>query len=80
MSCMTHPQDRRSTIAGEIRAELGRQQTSAAQLAAGTRISPAKISRRLAGLEPFYLEELAAIEQFLGLPVGTFAARTEVAA
>ena len=77
---MNHYQDRRARIAGEIRAELGRQGKNATQLAAATGISPATLSRRLQGKKPFFLEELEAIAQFLELPLSVFTARTEDAA
>jgi len=65
-------------MAGEIRAELGRQNRSATQLAAATGISPATLSRRLQGKKPFYFEELEVIAQFLGLPLSELTARTDV--
>ena len=75
---MTQHTERRQRIAGEIRAELGRQNRSARQLAVATGISPATLSRRLQGKKPFYLEELESIAQFLELPLSVFTARTEV--
>lgn len=71
---------RRSRIAGEIRAELGRQQITQATLAAAIDISPATLSRRLRGDKPFFLEELEDISRFLGLPVSEFTERTDSAA
>lgn len=75
---MTQHTERRTRIAGEIRAELGRRNRSARQLAAATGISPATLSRRLQGKKPFDLEELESIAQFLELPLSVFTERTEV--
>lgn len=80
MSYMTQHTERRTRIAGEIRAELGRQNRSVRQLALATGISPATLSRRLQGLKPFYLEELESIARYLGKPVSVFTERTEAAA
>jgi len=77
---MTHFSERRSRIAGEIRAELGRQGKSRHELAAAAGISPATLSRRLQGKKPFYLEELEAIAQFLEIRLSDLTERTEDAA
>lgn len=71
---------RRSRIAGEIRAELGRQQRSQAALAAAIGISPSTLTRRLRGDKPFFLEEAQDIARFLGLPLSELTGRTEDAA
>jgi transcriptional regulator with XRE-family HTH domain len=77
---MTQPQARRAKIAGEIRAELARQNLTYTALSAATGIDPSTLSRRLKGDKPFYLEELEKIAQFLGLPLSEFIERTEAVA
>ena len=71
---------RRARIAGEIRAELARQNKTASALSKATGISPATLSRRLRGDKPFFLEELEDIARFLDLPLSEITGRTEVAA
>ena len=71
---------RRAKIAGEIRAELGRQHKTAVELSKAIGISPSTLTRRLAGKQPFFLEELEDIARFLGLPVSELTGRTEDAA
>jgi transcriptional regulator with XRE-family HTH domain len=70
---------RRAAIAAEIRAELARQNLTYAALAKAIGMSPSTLGRRLEGLRPFYLEELEAIAQFLGLKLSEFTARTDAA-
>ncbi len=52
--------------AAEIRAELGRQDITQDDLAHRVGMSPSALSRRLAGLQPFELQELEAIAAALG--------------
>lgn len=78
---MNHDMDRRTRIAGEIRAELARQSKSVAALSEATGISPATLSRRLSGTRPFLFEELEAVASFLDIPFDMLYARfTGVAA
>jgi lambda repressor-like predicted transcriptional regulator len=72
--------DRRARLAAEIRAELGRQNKSAAELSAGTGIRPDTLRRRLNGRYPLMAEELLVICTFLGVSIGDLTARTEDAA
>ena len=77
---MNQQTQRRAAIAGEIRAELGRQNLTYTALAAATGISPSTLSRRLVGTKPFLLEELQSIAQFLGIKLSDLTERTDVAA
>lgn len=75
---MTQPvMDRRAKIAGEIRAELARQNKTVASLAVAIGMDPATLGRRLKGDKPFYFEELEAVSQFLGFRLSEFTARTD---
>lgn len=67
-------------MAGEIRAELARQNKSKTALAAHLGISSHTLRRRLDGVRPFFYEELIAVAQFLELPLSTLLERTEDAA
>lgn len=69
--------DRRTAIAAEVRAELARQQKTKKSMAAATGISPHTLTRRLAGEQPFYAEELQDIVVFLELPMQDFLDRVE---
>lgn len=77
MTQTLHP-NRRSALAGEIRAELARQNLTYSALAEATGITPSTISRRLQGVKPFDLDEIHTIAQFLGLKVSELTARTDV--
>ena len=77
---MTHQTQRRAAIAGEIRAELGRQNLTYSALAAAIGMSPSTLSRRLVGIKPFDIEELQSIAQFLGIKLSDLTERTDVAA
>ena len=57
------------SIASEIRAELGRKRIPQADLANVLGVSQAGISRRLSGDTPFDVNEVAAVADFLGVPV-----------
>ena len=80
LSDMTHQTQRRAAIAGEIRAELGRQNLTYTALAAATGITPSTLSRRLIGTKPFLLEELQSIARFLGIKLSDLTERTDEAA
>jgi transcriptional regulator with XRE-family HTH domain len=77
---MTPNQQRRAAIAGEIRAELARQNLTYKALSEATGIPAATMTRRLKGTRPFYLEELQSIAQFLGLTLSELTERSEDAA
>ena len=62
----------RDTIAGEIRAALGRDGRPAARLADEAGISRSSMSRKLRGLAPFYVEEILAIASSLDLDPAAF--------
>ena len=68
---------RRESVAAEVRAELARQSKTYVSLADATGISVDTLRRRLAGLKPFYVEELASVSRFLGLTVDSLIERAE---
>jgi transcriptional regulator with XRE-family HTH domain len=71
---------RRERVAGEIRAELARQNKSKTDLAAHIGISTDTLRRRLDGVRPFFFEEIISTADFLGVPVSTLLERSEDAA
>jgi len=71
---------RRERVAGEIRAELARQNKSKSALAAHLGISTDTLRRRLDGVRPFFYEEIIGVSSFLDMPVSTLIERTEDAA
>ena len=73
---MPQPHER---IAAEIRAEVARQRATQVQLAQLLDLSQAAVSRRLSGDTPFTLNELAAIAQFLNVPITKFIVSEQVA-
>jgi len=76
---MAQQTQRRAAIAGEIRAELARQNLTYTALAAATGIRPSTLTRRLRGDKPFKLEEALSIAQFLGLKLSELTERTDAA-
>lgn len=67
-------------VAGEIRAEMARQRKTGVDLAHALHCSQQSASRRLTGQTPLTLDELAAIAEWLSVPVSVFtASRREVA-
>lgn len=60
----------REIIAAEVRAALARDGRSAAALAREANISTAALSRKLRGTTPFYVEELLAVADALGIDAG----------
>jgi transcriptional regulator with XRE-family HTH domain len=64
-------------VAGEVRAELGRQNRSQSSLAVALGWSDAYFSRRLTGAVPFTTDDLAAIAAELGVRVEQFAVQLE---
>lgn len=61
----------RKVIAGEVRAHLGREQISKAELARTASISTTSIHRKLKGDVSFTVEELLRVEKALGLEYGS---------
>ena len=59
----------REAVAAEIRALLGRRRIRQSQLARGVGMSTTALSRRLAGVHPFDIDELQRIASYLGVPV-----------
>lgn len=57
------------TVAAEVRAELARRKVSQTQIAMLLGISQAGVSRRLLGQTPMDVNEIAAIAEFLDIPV-----------
>lgn len=74
---MNHINHRRTRIAAEIRAEMGRQRVSLSSLATDAGISPSTLSRRLNGVRPFLLEEVDAICHSLSVPMADILTRAE---
>jgi hypothetical protein len=70
---------RRARIATELRAELAKQQKTRASLSQATDISLPVLRRRLAGVMPFYIEELDACCRFLNIPLAVLLDRAESA-
>jgi transcriptional regulator with XRE-family HTH domain len=75
--------ERRSKIAAkaaaELRAEIARQGISYDSVAEAVGISVKTLKRRLDGGKTFNLEELAAVTQFLGIPLVEFISRVDAA-
>jgi transcriptional regulator with XRE-family HTH domain len=63
---------RRRRIAAEVRAEIARQQKTQREIADAIGIEQASLQRRLVGARSFRAEELAALAEVLGVPVGQF--------
>ena len=64
--------DVRKTVAGEVRAELARQEKSWRQLAEGIGVDRESVRRAMKGERSFRIEELTAIAVWLGVPVTQF--------
>ncbi|MBB3039989.1 helix-turn-helix domain-containing protein [Hoyosella altamirensis] len=60
------------TVAGNVRAELGRKRVSQAGASTSLNISQAAFSRRISGAIPFNVEELGKLAKLLGVPVHRF--------
>lgn len=69
------PPEYAAAVAVEIRAEMGRQKKSQADLARALDITPATAARRLSGEAPLDLAELMQVALWLGVPVDQFAPR-----
>jgi transcriptional regulator with XRE-family HTH domain len=68
------PDDVRSRIAAEVRAEMARQNRTQRALALAIGIDQASAGVRLQGKRPFKAEELVAVAAWLGVPIGQFTA------
>jgi len=64
-------------VASEVRAEMGRQRKTQADLAAVLKIYPATAARRLDGSVPFDVVELATVARWLGVTASELMARAE---
>lgn len=67
----------RAGIAAEIRAEMARQQKTQRDLGEVLGIDQGSASLRLSGRRSFRAEELAAIAEWLGRPIGQFMGERE---
>lgn len=74
------PQERVAAVLTEARAEMARQRKSQAQLAEHLNITQASLSRRFTGAVAVTFEEVALIEDWLGLAPGELGARVRVVA
>lgn len=79
LPCMDEQQQYGTRVAAEVRAELARQGVQVGLLAIETRIPVATLSRRLNGHFPFDVEQLAAIADYLSVPVAKFLPDLETA-
>lgn len=68
---------RSERLAGEIRAELGRQRKTVRDLAKHLHMSEVTLWRRMTGVSEFRLDELASVADFFGLSVPELTERTE---
>lgn len=66
------PVNARESIAAEVRAELARQRKSQREVAEAIGMEQPNLQLRLAGKRPFRAEELAALAEVFGVPVGRF--------
>jgi transcriptional regulator with XRE-family HTH domain len=64
-------------VAAEVRAEMGRQRKTQAELARALRMHPATVARRLDGSTPFDVAELVDLGAWLGVPAAALLARAE---
>lgn len=65
------------SIANEVRAELARQQKTAAELAEVLKVTPHTMGRRLKGATPFNVVELMTAVTWLGLTLEELIHRAE---
>ncbi|MEO3927865.1 helix-turn-helix transcriptional regulator [Micromonosporaceae bacterium B7E4] len=59
-------------VAGAVRAELARRRISQTAIAQHFGWSQQTISRRMTGAVPFDIAELAAVAEYLGVPIASF--------
>lgn len=81
MSTVTHlpaPGTPREIVATEIRALLGRHQRTQTDLAGLLNISQSQMSKRLRGVIPFDIDELASVAHYFGVSVGSLFGETTV--
>lgn len=64
-------------VAAEVRAEMGRQRKTQADLAAVLKIYPSTAGRRLDGSVPFDVVELATVARWLGVKASELMVRAE---
>lgn len=74
------PPEFAEAIATEVRAEMGRQRKTQADLAAALGITPYTAGRRLKATPPFDTIELYKVAEWLAVPVEQFYPRTDGAA
>lgn len=67
----------RGFLAGEVRAEVARQQIQKSAIAARLGIVPSTLSRKLSGDQPLHTEELEIVATILGLSASELLARAE---
>ena len=67
----------REAIAGEVRAEMARQQKRAKDLAAAIDMAPASLSRKLNGASGFTVDELLRVANALGVSASRLLAPIE---
>src|SRR4029077_11575110 len=67
----------RATVAEEVRALMGRHQVSGNRLAVMTGMTQSSMSRRLAGLYPFTVDELEVIADAFGVPITSLFGRPQ---
>lgn len=71
---MTQNASARRSIAGEIRAVMGRSRMSGRELAARAGLSQTALARRLNGQIPINVDELASVAAALAVPVASLVA------
>lgn len=78
---MFHPMEQTTTerTAGAVRAELARRNIKGRELAAALDWSVTTTWRRLNGSQPFNVDQLDQVAQFLGVPVATLLPEREPA-
>jgi transcriptional regulator with XRE-family HTH domain len=59
----------RRAVADEVASLMGRRRTKQTQLANATGMGQSYLSRRLAGLQPFTVDDLDAIAEFFDVPL-----------
>ncbi len=67
-------------VAAEVRAEMGRQDVNGAQLAQRLGVSEMWVSRRIRGITPLTVSELADVAKALAVPIAKFLPEPERAA
>lgn len=78
--CMINQATTSRRIADEVRAEMGRQRKSQADLARALGMHASTVSRRLDGSSAFDISELVTLAEWLGVSASTLLARAEARA